>query len=336
MKKIYIVAGATGFVGNNITRMLAERGETVYAFARSKEKVSSVFPNCNAKFFYGDIRDKSALDKMFDSKDAKYVFINAAAVVLIEGNKKMYGEMADININGVKNVIECCIENNARLLHVSSVHAITEPKKRALTTEITDFEPEKVHGPYAKTKAKASAMIMEAVKTSGLDAVMFHPSGITGPGDYGNSHLTQMVTDYLAGRIPAATGGGYDYVDVRDVCNGILLAENAEKGSCYLLTNKFYSTREQLDILYELTNFKKIKVTLPVWAAYLGLPFLSLAAVIAKRRPLYTSYSLYTLNSNSNYSHEKATKEFGYNPRDLRESWKDTINFLEKEGLIKK
>jgi dihydroflavonol-4-reductase len=330
MKKIYIVTGATGFVGNNVVRLLLEKKETVYAFVRSKEKAQRVFKDAPLKYFYGDIRDKSAIDKMFDTSDAKYIFINTAAIVLIDGNSKMYREMRDVNINGVKNVIECCIEHKAKLLHVSSVHAITEPKRRALTTEITDFNPKKVHGPYAKTKAQSSALIMEAVKTRGLDAVLFHPSGITGPGDYENSHLTQMARDYLAGKIPAATNGGYDFVDVRDVAAGILLGENAEKGNCYLLTNKYYTVREYLDMLYEFTKFKKIKTTIPMWVAYLGLPTLYLVAVLSGRRPLYTSYSLYTLRSNSNFSHEKAARELGYKPRELRESVKDTLKFIEE------
>jgi len=329
MKKIYIVTGATGFVGGNLVKKLVEKGKTVYAFVRSKEKADIVLKGLPVKLFFGDIRDKAAFCKMFDDNTAEFVVINTAAVVLIGGTRKEYREMTNVNINGVKNVIECCLEHKVRLVHVSSVHAIREPKKRALTVETENFDPKFVHGLYAKSKAQASAIVMDAIKNRGLKAIMVHPGGITGPGDYGNSHLTQMVIDYLAGKIPAGTSGGYDFVDVRDVCDGILLAE--EKGSlgnCYLLTNRYYSVKQLLDYLYELSSYKKINLVLPMWVARLGLPFLVMAAKISGKRPLYTSYSLYTLRSNSNYTHEKASRELGYKPRELKESLKDTIDFV--------
>jgi dihydroflavonol-4-reductase len=331
MKKIYIVTGATGFVGSNLVKKLVEKGKIVYGYVRSKEKANLVLSGLSLKLFFGDIRDKNSFNNMFDDKDAEYIVMNTAAVVLLDGKKKEYLEMEDVNINGVKNVINCCLENNARLIHISSVHAITEPKNRALTSEIEIFDPDSVHGPYAKTKAAASAIIIDAIKNRNLNAIMLHPSGITGPGDYGNSHLTQMVADYLSGRIPAGMIGGYDFVDVRDVCNGIILAEEKGKpGNCYLLTNQYYTIKELLDTLYELSGYKKIKLILPMWMAQVGMPFLAMGAKLSKKRPLYTSYSLYTLRSNSNYTHEKAAKELGYKPRELKESLWDTIQFLKE------
>ncbi|MCL2556299.1 MAG: NAD-dependent epimerase/dehydratase family protein [Firmicutes bacterium] len=331
MQKIYIVTGATGFVGGVLTKKLLEKNETVHAFIRCEKKAALVLgKDTNAKLFIGDVKNFDDMDKLFCVPDAEYIVIHTAAVVLIHGTKKEYADMRETNIQGVQNIIDLCLKHNAKLIHISSVHAITEPPKKALTTEISDFDSKKVHGHYAKTKAEGSRMVLDAVKNRKLNAVMVHPGGIVGPYDYGNSHLTQMVTDYLAGKIPAATKGGYNFVDVRDVADGTLAAEKSEAGECFLLTNKYYSVREMLDLLHELSGGKKIKTTLPMWAAKMGLPFLSLGAKIKKSRPLYTSYSLYTLNSNSNYSHEKASKEFGYTPRELKESLKDTLEFLEE------
>ena len=56
----------------------------------------------------------------------------------------------------------------------------------------------------------------------------YTPPVFLGPFDYGHGHLTQMVEDYLNGRLKACVRGGYDFVDVRDVADGIIAA--AEKG----------------------------------------------------------------------------------------------------------
>ena len=335
MKKTYIVTGGTGFVGNNVVKELTQGGAAVRALVRSKEKAERALKGVNAELFFGDVRDRDAVEKLFDGlENNEVVFIHTASSVLIGGNKKQYQTMDDINFNGVQNIIEICLKHKARLLYVSSVHAITEPPKRGLTTEIERFDPKSVVGKYAKSKAKASALVMDAIKTRGLDAVLVHPSGITGPYDYSDTHLTQMVIDYMEKRIPAAVNGGYDFVDVRDVASGIIkAAEKGKAGDCFLLSNKYYPIKEMLTMLHEITGGKKINLTLPIWLAYFSLPFLSAYFKLRGKRPLYTAYSLYTLNSNSNYSHEKASKELEFSPRDLRESLIDTVRFINENNL---
>jgi len=332
MGKTYIVTGGTGFVGNNVVKMLVLGGASVRTLVRSKEKADIALKGINVELFFGDVRDKDAVKKLFDGlKNTEIVFIHTASVVLIGGNRREYKNMDDVNYNGVKNVIETCLAQKARLLYVSSVHAITEPPKRRLTTEIENFDPRSVVGKYAKSKALATALVMDAVKNKGLDAVIVHPSGITGPNDYNDSHLTQMVIDYIKKKIPAAVNGGYDFVDVRDVASGILkAAEKGKTGDCFLLSNKYYTMMEMFAMLHEITGGKKIQLKLPMWLAYFSLPFLSAYFTMLGKRPLYTAYSLYTLTSNSNFSHEKASRELGYSPRGLRESLVDTVAFLKE------
>ena len=332
---MYIVTGGTGFVGNNVVRQLSQNGENVRTLVRSKEKADTALKGVNAQLFFGDVMDKDAVEKLFSGLEgSETVFIHTASVVLIGGSRKQYKKMDEINCGGVLNIIEACLKHKARLLYVSSVHAITEPPKRGLTTEIENFNPKSVNGKYAKSKARASALVMDAIKNKGLDAVLVHPSGITGPNDYSDTHLTQMVIDYMENRIPAAVNGGYDFVDVRDVAGGIIkVAEKGKTGDRFLLSNKYYSVKEMLSMLHEITGGKKIKLTLPMWLAYFSLPFLSAYFKLRGKRPLYTAYSLYTLNSNSNYSHEKASRELGYTPRGLRESLVDTVKFINENKL---
>ena len=49
-----------------------------------------------------------------------------------------------------------------------------------------------------------------------------------------------------------------------------------------------------------------------------------------KKRPLFTKYSLSTLESNSRFSHDKATLELGYYPRDVSDSVRDMVAYLEE------
>ena len=160
---------------------------------------------------------------------------------------------------------------------------------------------------------------------NGLDAVVVHPSGILGPYDRSGNHLVQLVNDYLRGKLPACVRGGYDFVDVRDVAAGCLLAmEKGVSGQCYILSNRHYEIRDVLAMVRQLAGGKRLAV-LPHWMAKAALPAIRLHARRTKRRPLFTKYSLYTLLSNDKFSHDKATAELGYRPRDLLQTLRDTI-----------
>lgn len=50
--------------------------------------------------------------------------------------------------------------------------------------------------------------------------------------------------------------------------------------------------------------------------------------------PLFTRYSLETLQVNSNFSHEKATRELGYVTRDFSVTIADSVRWFAEQGRI--
>ena len=205
-----------------------------------------------------------------------------------------------------------------------------------IITEIKHFNKDDVTGEYAKSKAEAAEYVLNAVKEKGLDAVVLHPSGIIGPGDFGRSHLTQMITDYANGRLSACVRGGYDFVDVRDVADGVISAcEKGKSGECYILSNKYISVKELLDDISVAANVKKIKTVLPMWFAKVTAPLSEMYYKILKQPPLYTKYSLYTLTANANFSNEKAKRELGFSTRNIMDTLRDTVSWLREKGRIK-
>ena len=187
-------------------------------------------------------------------------------------------------------------------------------------------------GGYAKTKAAATRIVLQAAKR-GLDVVVVHPSGILGPYARSGNHLVQMVAEYLNGTLPACVKGGYDFVDVRDVAQGCLLAaEKGRNGECYILSDRYCEIREVLAIAGAAAG-KKMLPVLPIWMAKMAAPFIQLHARRKKRRPLYTAYSLHVLGSGERFSHKKATDELGYHPRDLQETIRDMVADLQPQPV---
>ena len=70
------------------------------------------------------------------------------------------------------------------------------------------------------------------------------------------------------------------------------------------------------------------KICLPMGLARAFVPFFEWLAKVTHTRPLFTRYALSTIASNEHFSHDKAARELGYCPRDMREIIADTIAFL--------
>ena len=184
-----------------------------------------------------------------------------------------------------------------------------------------------------KQKPKQQNIFMNAVKNKNLNACIIHPSGIIGPYDYGNSHLTELVREVSNGKLFAIVKGGYDFVDVRDVAAAIITASKKDnKGECYILSNRYITIKELSDLICDVQGIKKIKIVLPICLAKIIAPFFEAYYNLKKQTPLFTKYSLYTLSSNSNFSNKKAKEELEYKNRDMKDTIKETISWLNKKG----
>lgn len=324
MNKIYIVTGANGHLGNTIIRMLKNLGETVRGLILPCDHIED---EKNIQYIKGDVRDKASMEPLFKCTNNKEVVVIHTAGI-IDISEEVSNIMYDVNVNGTKNIIELCLKYKVnRLVYVSSVHAIPELNKMKVLKEVKKFSPDEVVGGYAKTKAEATQVVLDSVE-KGLNAVIVHPSGILGPYDTSGNHLVQMIKDYVMGKLPACVRGGYDFVDVRDVAKGCLAAvERGKIGECYILSNRHYEIKDVLNMIKHMDGGRKLLV-LPIWIAKAIVPFMEWYAKSKKKRPLYTKYSLYTLTSNDNFSHHKATSELGYNPRDLYETISDTVTWI--------
>ncbi len=336
MRNLYLVTGAAGHLGMTVTRALVARGDAVRALVLPNDPTAVHLPP-EAQVFTGDVRDRASLDAFFAPEpDTQRIVIHCAGIVSIASRYEP--AVHDVNVNGTKTIVDLCIETGVhKLVYVSSVHAVPELPKGTTICEVCEFDPANVVGLYAQTKAEATAYVLAAVRERGLDASIVHPSGISGPGDYGNNHLTQLIRDWHDGRLTAGIRGGYDFVDVRDVADGILrCCEHGKKGDCYFLTNRYATVPEIFDTLTELTGRRRIRTFLPLWFIRLTAPLAELYYRLLRQKPLYTSYSIHTLGSNAAFCHDKAASVLGYAPRPFRDTLADTLKWCAEAGLFKK
>lgn len=331
MTRLHLVTGATGHLGHAVVERLLARGDRVRIIATPGDPH---VPPGVADVVTGDIRDAATLEPAFGvGAGDELVVIHCAGIVSIKG--RVPPIVTEVNVGGTANVVALCERHAAtKLVHVSSVHAIPEPPHGRTITEVAGFDPEAVVGGYARTKAEASQLVLDAA-ARGLDACIVHPSGLVGPGDVGRGHLTALVQDYCRGHLLAAIEGGYDFVDVRDVACGIVAAcDRGRRGEAYILSNRYFTVRELLSMLSEITGRRPVRVFLPVWFMRIMAPLAELYYRLRRQPPLFTRYSIYTLRSNGSFSHAKADRELGYTTRDMRDTLTDTVAWLKEAGRI--
>ncbi len=329
----YIVTGCTGYVGNVIAKKLLDEGCSVIGLARSRAKFERVFKDKKPNVVYGDIKNADDLEKLFVGEGPFVVFHTVAYVSIGEGDRQ---ELYDVTVGGTENMIKVSLGHNLyKFFHISSTEAI--PHKLKLNADLSNYipSPSKTRRGYNRAKSCADVAVLKAVKEQGLPASLLLPAGVLGPGDYSDSHMTQVMIDFVNKKLPASINGGYNDFDIRDFADVIPeIVENAKTGEAYLFANKPDKINEVLSHVANMFG-RKLPPTLPMWIAYVGLPFLWLGAKLTKKRPLYTLSSLASLKADTDFPLDKVRREFGYDPRPLKETVEDHMQFLLDNGMVK-
>ena len=327
MFRQYLVTGATGFLGRAVIAELLKTNAALKALVLPGDPLAGQLPE-NVTAVEGDVCQDGSLSAFFSGTDTATCVIHCAGIVSVAS--KPGNHLYQVNVEGTRNVLNRCLTHRVgKVVYVSSVHAIPEKPKGTEIMEPSEIMPELVKGDYGKSKAMATKLAMEAV-ANGLNVSIVFPSGIIGPGDTTGGSITCMLQSFLAGKLPCAVKGGYDFVDVRDVATGIVAcAENGEPGQGYILSGHFATIREILNTIKTAVINKRPVLYLPYGFSRLIAPYYEQFS-LRKRKPLFfTPYSVAVLNSNAEFRHDRATRSFHYMPRSLQDTLLDTVKWLQ-------
>jgi dihydroflavonol-4-reductase len=322
-----VVTGATGHIGVNLVRALIAEGRPVRSLVHINHQA---IEGLDTEIIQGDICDRESLCRAFNGADVVYhlagnISLSTSTWLLLES----------VNVMGTRNVVEACLLCGVhRLVHFSSIHALVQEPFSTPVDESRPLVESRHYPPYDRSKAAGEKEVQRGLEM-GLDAIIINPTAIIGPYDYQLSYFGEALLALARGRLPGLVTGGFDWVDVRDVVEGALRAEErAPTGAKYLLSGHWVSMCDIAAVVADLTGMSVPGFVCPLWLARLGAPVVTSFGGLAKKWPLYTSVSMRALRSNRNMSHEKATRELGYQPRPFRETLIDTLRWFEENGQL--
>jgi dihydroflavonol-4-reductase len=324
MNKI-LVTGATGHIGNVLVRELVNQGKKVRVLIWRGEDTTPL-RDLPVEQVDGDVLDPDSLDAAM--RGVKTVYHLAGIISIMPGSNPLVWK---VNVEGTRNALAAARKARVRrLVYTSSIHAIKRAPHGILMDESLGFDQNNPYGEYDRSKAAASLEVQKAA-ASGLNAVIVCPTGVIGPYDFRGSELGEVIRNATEARPMFFVEGAYDFVDVRDVVEGIIAAgERGKRGESYILGGHKLSVRYLLATVREVTGkaFSSIKIpfSLAEWAARYTPWYYERT----KNKPRFTPYSLDVLQSNSDISIKKAMAELGYKPRPVYETIADTVRwFLE-------
>jgi dihydroflavonol-4-reductase len=315
-----LVTGATGHVGNVLVRELLSRGQRVRAMILPGEGRASL-QGLDVEFVEGDVRDPTTLERALAGVETVYHL--AGVISIMPGAEEL---MRQVNVQGVRNVVQAALRAGVRrLVHTSSVHAFQHVPPGVTVDERVPFAPQSPSGAYDRTKAAGTLAVLQAVR-QGLDAVIVCPSGIIGPHDYAGSGMGRTILGFSRAKLHFLVDGAYDFVDVRDVARGLILAgERGRTGETYILSGTRAKMTVLRSVVQEVTGARSPAVLLPFGLARFVAGLAEAFYRLTHSPPRFTRYALRTVRDNALFCHAKARRELGYSPRPLRETIEDTL-----------
>ena len=323
-----VVTGAGGFLGSVLVRELVARGRSVRAIIRSNAKA---LEELDIEIVTADIRDSSSIDRALAGAESVF---HLASVISLSGDRS--GSVSATNIDGARNVAEAALKNGVkRFIHCSSIH-VFDLKDHGKTINENTIRVTTDSPVYDRTKYAGEIAVRNLIKM-GLPAVVLHPTGVIGPGDHRPSRMGQVLIDLSSKKLPALISGGFNWVDVRDVCVGALAAEEFGRiGESYILSGQWHSTRQLATFGEEITGTPPPNFDLPMWLAQGIAPIGSLLGNISSNEYRLNSDTVSALKAARKISSAKAETELGFKSRPIRNSVHDAYKWFEKFGLLKK
>jgi dihydroflavonol-4-reductase len=323
-----LVTGASGHVGGNLVRALLASGRRVRALVHDDDALA--LKGLDVERVRGDVRDPASLPAAMKGVDIVY---HLAALISIAGDRG--GAVSATNVEGVKNVAQAALAGGVRrFVHCSSIHAFRLEAKERPIHEGSPRSDWPGAGAYDRSKARGEIELQRVV-AMGLDAVVVNPTGILGPLDFRPSRMGRVLLALHERSLPALIGGGFDWVDVRDVVSGVLAAgEKGRRGENYILAGNWHSVSEVGRMAESVTGVPAPRFVVPMHLARVAAPFATLFGHVTRQEPLFTSEGLAALRADRGIDRSKAARELGFTTRPTLETIRSAYDWFGSAGLL--
>jgi len=327
-----LITGATGFIGNHVTRLCLEKGDDVRVMVMPGEDRSPL-QGLDVEFVEGTLQDPDSLVRAVQGVEQLYHL--AALFKIWTKDPNLHYK---INVDGARSMMQAAQAANVqKIVFTSSVAAIGIVGDGGWANEETPFNGWEWGSEYILSKFISHQMVKGMV-ADGLPAVMVMPGLPFGPGDRAPTPTGTMILRTLQGKMKNYWDGGVCAVDVRDVAAGHVLAmEKGRVGQSYCLTNKDgnMTNKEMLDLVARVANVPDVAKN-----EVSGKTMLRVARVveaiskITGRAPMTTYKNTFYVLQHGYVDPAKAVGELGLPQTPIETAVRDSVEWFRNNGYV--
>ena len=328
---MYLVTGATGFVGSAVARQLLARGDAVRVLSRAESDQTNI-RDLDVEVVEGDLLKPETLRDAVEGCDG--VFHVAADYRLWVRNPE---PMFRANVDGARAIVDAAVSAGVeRIVYTSSVAVLGNVPGKAADEE-TPVTYADMIGPYKQSKFRAEEAVRQLIEEKGAPVVIVNPSTPIGPRDVKPTPTGRVIVEAASGKMPAYVDTGLNVVHVDDVAAGHLLAfDNGSVGERYILGGDDMPLADILAIVARQTRRRPPSIKIPHGAimpiAYLAEAW---ARMMGEVEPFVTVEGVRMARKKMFFSSAKAERELGYTHRPADQALNDAVTWFRDNGYLR-
>ncbi|SKA29102.1 dihydroflavonol-4-reductase [Chitinophaga eiseniae] len=326
-KKLALVSGANGHLGNNLVRLLLQKGIPVRASVRNI-KNKDCFKDLDCEVVQADITDKASFKAALQAVDTFYA-VGAAFKLWAKDPKK---EIYDVNIQGTRNTIEAAAAAGVkRIVYVSSIAALNYT--HLPTKESNGYNPDR-RDMYYNSKNDGEKLAFQLAEEHGIELVAVMPGAMIGGEAFAPLNVSYNVLKLILNKqIPVDTNITLNWVDVKDVAEGCYLAaQKGRPGQRYILANeKCMTITDTTKLAQEFYPELKLKIpgAVPKFMLYAIAGVMEISARISGKPPVLTTKDIAMFSGlQQDFDISRSRNELGFNPKNNRQVVKEALAYL--------
>ncbi len=331
------VTGASGFIGANLVHELLARGHRVKALLRPESDPRGL-RGADFQRVSGDVSDRARLATAMRGCD--WCFHVAASYHLW---LRDYAPMYAANVDGTRHVIEAATSAGcARIVYTSTVGCIGLPKEvnGALTPtdETAPVSEAQMSNHYKLSKWRAEVVARE-LAAKDAPVVIVNPSAPVGPRDVKPTPTGKVIVDFLNRQMPAYLDTGLNWVHVRDVAIGhILAAEKGRVGERYILGHAEgnWTMKQAFDALSEISGLSAPKFRVPYAVALAAAQVDEMVSRYTGKPPKAPLAGVRMARYKMFFNPAKAIRELGLPQTPPRRALAEAVEWFRTNGYVAK
>lgn len=330
------VTGASGFIGANLVHELVGRGHHVKALLRPGSDLRGL-RGAEFERVEGNVNDPGSFREALRGCD--WCFHAAASYHLwLRDYRPMYAA----NVEGTRNVLSAAGKAGcSKIVYTSTVGCIglphAEDGKLIPTDETAPVAEGQMSNHYKLSKWQAEQVAVKLAQ-DGLPITIVNPSAPVGPRDVKPTPTGKVIVDFLNRAMPAYLDTGLNWVHVRDVVIGqILAAEKGRVGQRYILGNAEgnWTMKEAFAVLEEISGVPAPKHRIPYFVALAAARVDEALSSLTGKPPKAPLAGVRMAKHKMFFSPAKAIRELGLPQTPPKQALADAVEWFRTNGYVR-